>query len=552
MDKRKLVYNLSINLFFAVTLIVFGPSEIFISSKEDFLFSYTTFMGILILTGTLYVILSTIILMILPQAFTKIISSIIFIFTLGCYIQAMFMNGKMQSLTGYNIDWDMKLNIENIFVWVLLGVIYIGLWWTLKKKNQMKFREGVIIVAGILTAVQMIAYITLMISTGVLSDEKGGYVSTRGMLELSEKDNVIVFILDTFDGRTVETLQKEDPDVLSDFNGFTYFPNATSMYSRTYPSITYLLTGEKCYFDEGAVKWVNDAYDKSTFFERLRNDGLLNIGLYTYPAYIGDCAKDTMVNWEWEKQRVDQYKVLKYMIKMILYRDMPYVIKNYFVYSADEMNNDVILQENSGEQYQFSDDEWFNSKVEEGLKIGGAQKTFQFYHLASCHMNLSDPTPLGKRSLEIVRKYCDSLKELGIYKDSTIIIVADHGNSGGGNTLDLPQKTAVPLLLVKPAGRDEGKLAVSNAPVSQTEILPQILSGLSLKYEDYGQTLFEISNDEQRNRMYYYSSLYSDEEGEVELREYKVSGDARLPESYHYTGNSWDILYSANRVSRKK
>lgn len=229
MDKRKLVYNLSINLFFAVTLIVFGPSEIFISSKEDFLFSYTTFMGILILTGTLYVILSTIILMILPQAFTKIISSIIFIFTLGCYIQAMFMNGKMQSLTGYNIDWDMKLNIENIFVWVLLGVIYIGLWWTLKKKNQMKFREGVIIVAGILTAVQVIAYITLMISTGVLSDEKGGYVSTRGMLELSEKDNVIVFILDTFDGRTVETLQKEDPDVLSDFNGFTYFPNATSI-----------------------------------------------------------------------------------------------------------------------------------------------------------------------------------------------------------------------------------------------------------------------------------------------------------------------------------
>ena len=73
-----------------------------------------------------------------------------------------------------------------------------------------------------------------------------------------------------------------------------------------------------------------------------------------------------------------------------------------------------------------------------------------------------------------------------------------------------------------------------------------------MKYEDYGQTLFEISNDEQRNRMYYYSSLYSDEEGEVELREYKVSGDARLPESYHYTGNSWDILYSANRVSRKK
>ena len=167
-------------------------------------------------------------------------------------------------------------------------------------------------------------------------------------------------------------------------------------------------------------------------------------------------------------------------------------------------------------------------------------------------MNLSEPVPYAERSLEIVRNYCDEMKKNGTYKDATIIVVADHGGSGGGKTLDLPQKTAVPLLLVKPKGSERTGLAISEAPVSQAEIMPQILEGFSLDYEKYGRTAFEIRSDEERERLYYYSALYSDEEGEVELREYSVIGDARDPQSYCFTGNKWDILYSANRISQKK
>lgn len=63
-----------------------------------------------------------------------------------------------------------------------------------------------------------------------------------------------------------------------------------------------------------------------------------------------------------------------------------------------------------------------------------------------------------------------------------------------------------------------------------------------------GKTIFEYEEDERRGRFYYYTALYSDEEGEVELREYKIVGDARNKENYEFTGRTWPVLYSLNKV----
>ena len=115
----------------------------------------------------------------------------------------------------------------------------------------------------------------------------------------------------------------------------------------------------------------------------------------------------------------------------------------------------------------------------------------------------------------------------------------------------MPHKTAVPILFVKPAGVTDGELQVSDAPVSHTEFIPTILDGFSLDYQEYGRAFYDIPETEDRERFYYYSALYTNEEGEVELREYKVNGDARKEENYHFTGNKWDIQYSQNIVAEK-
>lgn len=555
--KEKFIYSLSVNLFFAFTLIVFGPYEVFISNTNDFHFTLPDFGWMLIAVGVLYLIAATFFLTILPKIWSDIINTLIFAFTICCYIQAMLLNRQMKVMIGEQISWSIQTKLINAFIWICIFIIIF----VIKHFSAGKWRQIFQFLSAALTAMQFVALVSLLFTTNALTEEKVGYVSSEGMLDLSQNENVVVFILDYFDGRTMDAILSENPDLLEDFKGFTYFPNATSVHSRTYPSVTYLLTGDMCYFDQEPLTYVNNAYENSRFLPVLYEDGI-DIGLYTFDSYIGNSVKDQMVNYVSVKLPVKFGKVVKYMAQIVLYRDMPYCAKELFAYDVNDMNNNIFKQswkesvneaaesENMVSPYRNFNDEWFHDTLSEhGLSLADTEGNFRFYHLASCHADLSDPIPYGIRSLEIVNEYLDQMRELNIYEDSTIIITSDHGSSGSGSTLDLPQGTAVPLLLAKPAGLTDQPVRISNSPVSHTDLIPTILNGFSLAYDAYGSTFFDITENDDRIRFYYYSALYSDEEGEIELREYEVDGDARESGNYHFTGNKWPILKSQNKVA---
>lgn len=548
---KKIMYTLCINLFFAFTLLMFGSLEIFIPNSSDFEFTLSDFWWMLFFFSLGYLVVSTAILSLLPDKINEIIMDLMFGFTLCCYVQAMFMNGKMKVLIGEEIVWDKGLIIFNLFVWIAIMAFVFAAKYYLKEKGKRIYQ----FISLAIVAMQFVALISLLLTTNVLKEEKNGYISTENMFELSYKDNVIVFILDYFDGRMMNNILEGDEDFLAPLDGFTYYPNATSVHSRTYPSVTYLLTGNMCYFDQEPLDYINTAYEDSSFLPALYENGI-ETGLYTYLSYIGDSAKSQICNYCPVKQKLRFGEVIRLCVKMVLYRDMPYLVKPRFEYEVSDINNRVVSgevkEEGLAPPYRNFDDEWFQETLmQDGLSIGGKEGCFRFYHLASCHRDLSNPVPYGIESFDIVYEYLDKMRELGIYENATIIITTDHGSSGGGETLNMPHKTAVPIMLVKPAGASGDAIKVSEAPVSHTDFIPTILDGFSLSYEAYGRTVYEIPEDGERERFYYYSALYSDEQGEVELREYSVDGDARNPENYHFTGNTWDIRYSYNIVSHK-
>ena len=129
-----------------------------------------------------------------------------------------------------------------------------------------------------------------------------------------------------------------------------------------------------------------------------------------------------------------------------------------------------------------------------------------------------------------------------------IIITTDHATSGAGNTLDMPHKIAVPLFIAKPIGKVDEPFNISNAPVAQEDFISTVLAGFEI--EDDGKTIFEYTEDDERERFYYYTALYSDGDGEIELREYKVVGDARNENNYKFTGRTWPVLESMNKVKQ--
>ena len=108
-------------------------------------------------------------------------------------------------------------------------------------------------------------------------------------------------------------------------------------------------------------------------------------------------------------------------------------------------------------------------------------------------------------------------------------------------------------MLAKPSGVDDSQpIKTSMAPVCHEDLFATVIEGLGGDTEKYGRTIWEIGENEERERKFYHTALYSDEDGEVALREYTVKGDARLLESYKLTGKHWDVNYSERAVSKHR
>ncbi len=539
--------------FLVMTLIWLGPLEIFAANSYEFSFALKDYGLAQFVFGLAILLVLIMALTVLPSMLARIAKVVIFVLTLCCYIQTMFLNGHMQTFNNQEIVWDSKLKAINFCIWLFIfAIVSIAI---LKTQVGEKAEDYV---AAFLTMIQLIALISLLFSTDILQEDKNGYLSTKNMNVLSGGRNVIVFLLDYYDGTYVEETFSKRPDLVDGLDGFVYYPNATSIHSRTYPSLPYLFSGEICYFDKEPNEYIKEAYEKWNLFDELNRSGV-DVGYYGYDYFLSDSVKKNITNYEGKSLKLKYAKVCKYMLKMVLYRDMPYICKARFKYDIDDINDSVRIEETADSEvtqdkaFRVFNDTWFGESIDHDPLVVSKEtnSAFRFYHLGGCHRDLSHPIEKGIESFEIVEEYLTQMRELGLYKDSTIIIMADHGKSGGGVISEsLPHETAVPLMLVKGAGDDGIPMRTSDAPVSHTDYIPTVCYAFDLESSSFGVPIYEVT-DNQRERYYYYTALETDEDGEVVLQEYRVVGDARDPKSYTYTGNSWDVEYSLNRVANR-
>ena len=395
---------------------------------------------------------------------------------------------------------------------------------------------------------------------------KDTYITTDSKLELSQNENVVYFIIDTCDGDLVEQALKAYPDMFLGFNGFTYFPNMSTTHSRTFPSLTYLLTGQKCYFNKPYTEYVNEAFENSSFIDDIDALGT-DIRLYTELSYIGESALNKIGNIvKYDSASFDYMNIfgfIKQSIKVSGYRIAPYAIKDVFEYTADIINSGSLVPIDN-RAVLFDDLAFNNEIITNSVKSNkNYSKTFRLYHMFGTHpgavMNENCQYEKGVSHLDSVRgclrlieNYIAEMKKNGIFDNTTIIVTADHGYSLASEDLSLVAAPSC-ILLVKPAGnKGSEKIKTSLAPVCHEDLFATVIDTLGGDSEKYGRTVWEIGENEDRERKYYHTALVSDIDGEIALREYSIKGDARNLESYTSTGNNWDINYSKRAVSKKR
>ncbi len=554
-------------MFFAPLGIVYGNINQFIFSPGEIIWTLIAFCAaataVMTAVGTL-----------LPLKASLILNAIEFSGGLCCYVQSFFLNGKMGTLTGEGDHYSLSTVLVNLLLWVLIAaVIIVGAILLIKFKKEQLTRSVVMFLALSLTVMQLTAFVsTVFTSDGMTGSgvQKSYYLSDIGEYEISDGKNTVMFIIDTCDGRYLEQTISEYPDIFDGLDGFVYYPNATSTHSRTYPSMPYLLTGEICHFDKPYSEFIDEAYKNNSYIEDIKATGC-NIGLYTNDQYVANKGMVSIDNSVSNSEtRISFIGTLKQMGRISLYRNVPYALKSRFRYGGESVNENVIFIPKSAPQrcITLNDVVFYNRLVSDGVTASGSySKAFRLYHMWGAHpggkfdQNMQpakqgSTTQCIRGNFLIIQDYIEQMKKLGVYEDSTIIITADHGSSNGSSderplVIDFAPTVA---MLVKPSGcgmSNEG-VTTSTAPVCHADLFSTVIASLGGNYEKYGTPVGDHTEGEQRTRYYYNQALYSDEDGEIALREYAVTGDARDALNWKLTGNDWDILYSERAVSKHR
>ena len=351
------------------------------------------------------------------------------------------------------------------------------------------------------------------------------------------------------------------PNSLDGLKGFTYYPNTTGSYCYTHVAVPYLLTGDRIpEYDPTDEQFISQI-DNSEYFKYItEHTGSLCIYTDEFNIRSND-ARDKIDNCVRARYRVDDAKMLAASRKASLYKLLPFKYKQNYVYGSADFNS--ALTSTATEEYYSLDDYDSEAAMDKAILKDGLSEnkqygdnSFRFIHIKGAHERYRldenavyhaeaiseeqkglEKTAAG--SMKLVSDYLKALNDLGLYKDATVIITADHGNAHVIESDDDTARNVNPIMFFKPAGAGyDQPLKTSNAPVSHDDIFPTVIRALGGDYTKFGRCLDEIGENEDRTRYFYWVFRDLDEPNILTYyhKEYAVTGDARDNANWHETG----------------
>jgi hypothetical protein len=348
----------------------------------------------------------------------------------------------------------------------------------------------------------MITLIFLLITAGDLRTTNK-HLTQESIFDLSKNDNVVVFILDAFDVQMLKTVYEDDPDYLEPLHDFVYFDNMTSRYPMTDGSLPYLLTGAN--LDDPLIEEDQDIwYEQAHFLDGIKDAGY-DIRILTSDEYVKKIPEGIIDNYSEDNYcRIDCEKILELFTRCMRYKCLPFVVKNTYGYEAYDTTN-VITDTNI---YVYGTDPEIDDMIlDNGVSSDRFDKAFRIYHLYGAHspyyLNENADRDYGSNaisqwrgSLKIVYDFIDSIKEEGIYDNTTLIIMADHGFNNTQRAsvreegIEFNEDRSNPIFFIKKKGMSGSELQIDSRETSHDRFFDTIYECMDIPPQYYG-TVFE-------------------------------------------------------------
>lgn len=515
-----------VSFLFSFMLLIFGPSEIYFANVTEFEFIYGDFIFGLVLAVVVITVGLVAIMKFTSEKIYQCICSVIFGISVAGYLQVMFFNKNLDLLgvspDGHVANFGQVIGNTVIWLAIIIAIILLAIY------NKKVWKSLLTYMSAFLLCIQAVALVTLLLTAtddAYNRAEFGYFLSGEEQYQVSEKENIIVIVLDYFSNQYIKEIEEEEPESTNFLKDFTYYNNADCNYWGTFPSVAHFLTGCAVDTSKPTNEWMRDSWnsDKTNAFYALLKEKDYKTNIYTssgaYMCGANDLGflEDKIANVEkgTNQVTVDKIKLYKVMLKISAYRMLPEVLKPYCYTGMDEYTS-IVSRFDSIEHQNY---DFYEELLDKGLTADAESNYYIVQHLAGPHSFTTDEHGRYKENAKkretikgcfvIVEEYLNQLKELGVYDDSTIIITSDHGDI----------KESQVIFYMKKAGESHEEMPRTNAPISLRELMPTIAKVLGDNTGFYGKAVDEFEENELRERT-------------VWVREF----DESYPAVPHYTG----------------
>ncbi len=456
---------------------------------------------------------------------------------IGLYIQGNIVSTNYGTLDG-RIDWELYqgVGIWNTILWIACLALPFLLY---------KFVPGIwrficnYISAGIL-AVQLIILCILFATFNSRSVDIDYQLTNLGRFQLSKNENTLIFVLDAYDSQYFSDFIEQYPEYKERlWSNFTFYPNTVGGGIRTKLAMPQILTNQHYITEEPYQSYLEKAYTSAYLYNAL-HDEKYNIGIYTEGQFVSPIMSDKIMNIDSNQKQIESYTTLAYYLyRFTACRYFPHELKKFvWMYSGDF----DLAAKNSGDDqstYLINDSLFYKDLTECRLALQDDKNAFRIYHLFGAHppytlnaqsIKSSEETSLEEQQLGIMnllQSYFAQMKQLGIYDNSNIIILADHGD------LNYAQN---PLLLIK-KGLETKTFSINDVPVSYDNLHATLLSFIG-KDDLSDKNIFQLTYEDNKERLFYIN------ERDYKAIEYVVRGHAENPDNIYATGNTFSIFSS--------
>ena len=554
--KERLLPTILLSIALPAITVLFGTFELYGGNTSEFQFSLFDFFGHCILISLAISIVVFLSLIFLRGKIFDIVYAIFVWITAMLFVQGNYLKNGI--ITGFIGDGNISeitntQKIINLVIWLIVGIAFVCAFLLIKNREIIKTAVTILMVA--LIAMPLVNFLVISISTDVYTpaeqridandSNEQKILTSKYLTEISTNQNVIYFLVDRFDAKYAELAMEEMPELFENLDGFTYYNDNLSLYGRTYPSVVYMLTGNKQDFSKSRKEYFKEAYSSARPLKLLsENNYKVNIFTNSYYGY-----DDASVMAEYaanisgvvDREVVNTFELAFNMIRGSLYFRVPLVLSDavgsnlstplfskYVIFEADHPKHDT---DNKKVYHTLTGGEYTQNTE---------NNTFSFIHMDGSHLpNLYDEdwNPIDtshpdafnellavKVSMEAIHAYIAKMKEMGVYDNATIIITGDHA-AAKSDTKELSgeRRTA---LFIKKSGDSGAPLSISKKQVCQDNMWATIFESEKIDTElDFGRSIFDISENENLERTYIFQRMDNDFFENITYKIYGASSD---------------------------